>query len=270
MPGGFSGGRRGGKIGGFAIIAIIAALLLRIDPTQILSLLGDGTAVMPPARSSPARPGATPADEQGQFAATILASTEDAWNPIFASAGSRYQPPVMVLFDEGVESACGFNSSATGPFYCPGDSQVYLDLSFFRQLAQLGAPGDFATAYVIAHEVGHHIQNLVGTEEQVRAARGRMGQADGNALSVRVELQADCYSGIWANHVSDQRDFLDSGDIAEGLQAAAAIGDDRLQQRSGGRVRPESFTHGTSAQRQEWFTRGLRSGAFDSCDTFST
>ncbi len=267
MPG-RSGGR--GRVGGvFAIIAIVVALLLGVDPTQILNLVGGAEAVLPAPPEAPSASRDVGSDEGAQRAAVVLASTEDAWNEVFQGAGSRYRPPQMVLFTDAVDSACGFTSSATGPFYCPGDNQVYLDLGFFRELARMGGSGDFATAYVIAHEVGHHIQNLTGVHDQVRQLRSRIGQAESNALSVRVELQADCYAGIWAFHAARDGDFLETGDLEEGLRAAAAIGDDRLQKMAGRRVQPESFTHGSSEQRQEWFTRGLRSGDFATCDTFN-
>ncbi|NNE70745.1 MAG: flagellar biosynthesis protein FlgM [Rhodothermales bacterium] len=262
------GGGRGGKVGGgFAIIAIIVALLLGVDPTQLLNLVGEPGAVMPQAPTERSAPVA--GDEEAERASVVLASTEDAWGRIFQEAGGRYRAPDMVLFTDGVESACGYTSSATGPFYCPGDSQVYLDLGFFRELARMGGSGDFATAYVIAHEVGHHIQNLTGVHDQVRQMRGRMSQTQSNALSVRVELQADCYAGVWAHYAARDGDFLEQGDLEEGLRAAAAIGDDRLQRMAGRRVQPESFTHGSSEQRQEWFTRGLRSGDYQTCDTFN-
>jgi predicted metalloprotease len=252
--------------GGFVIIAILAALIFGIDPNQLLDMAGGAAALQ---QSGPASGPSPESDETAQFASTVLKNTEDAWIQVFSDAGGAYQAPVMVLFTDGVQSACGFNSSATGPFYCPGDDKLYLDLGFFRELERLGAPGDFATAYVIAHEVGHHVQNLVGTEREVRSLRSRLSQAEANRMSVMVELQADCYAGIWANYAARDGDLLDEGDIQEGLQAAASIGDDRLQRMAGRSVQPESFTHGSSAQRQEWFTRGLRSGDLQSCDTFS-
>lgn len=260
-------GRRGGKVGGFAIVAILVALLLGVDPSQLLSLLGEPGATIPQSQSGGVAPPEN--DEEAERASVVLASTEDAWGRVFQAAGSRYSPPDMVLFTDGVDSACGYTSSATGPFYCPGDNQVYLDLGFFRELARMGGSGDFATAYVIAHEVGHHIQNLTGVHDQVRQLRARMSQTQSNALSVRVELQADCYAGVWAHYAARDGDFLEQGDLEEGLRAAAAIGDDRLQRMAGRSVQPESFTHGSSDQRQEWFVRGLRSGDYQTCDTFN-
>jgi len=210
-------------------------------------------------------------DEMSQFVRVVLASTEDTWNEIFQDMGRRYEQPRLVLFSDSVSSACGFSSSAVGPFYCPGDNQVYLDLSFFRQLdRRFGAPGDFAQAYVIAHEIGHHVQNLLGISDQVHARQQQSGQAEANELSVRLELQADCLAGVWGNHANRTSQMLETGDVEEGLNAAAAIGDDTLQQRTGGHVVPESWTHGSSSMRVEWFRRGLQSGNPSGCDTFGT
>ena len=252
--------------GGAALILVIVTLVLGGDPGSILQMLetGGGTA--------PTDAGAmgTPDDEAGEFIAAVLGDTEDTWSAIFAASGSTYQPPTLVLFTDAVQSACGTNSAAVGPFYCPPDQQVYIDLSFFHDLHErFGAPGDFAQAYVIAHEVGHHVQNLLGIAEQVHSMRGRSTEAQSNALSVRMELQADCFAGIWGYHARTQRGLLDSGDVEEALAASAAIGDDRLQRQSTGRVSPESFTHGTSEQRMRWFQAGLQSGSVDRCDTFS-
>jgi predicted metalloprotease len=200
----------------------------------------------------------------------VLADTEDAWGAIFQAAGRTYEPPSLVLFSGAVESACGFAQAAVGPFYCPGDRQVYIDLSFYQELqSKFGAPGDFAQAYVIAHEVGHHVQTLLGISERTMAARQRASEAEANALSVRQELQADCFAGIWAHNADRSRQLLESGDIEEGLNAAAAIGDDRLQKQSRGYISPESFTHGSSQQRVTWFKQGFESGRVDSCDTFA-
>jgi hypothetical protein len=200
----------------------------------------------------------------------ILADTEDTWTRVLGDRGGRYQAPRLVLFTEAVQSACGLSSAAVGPFYCPPDQKVYIDLAFFRELDErFGAPGDFAQAYVVAHEVGHHVQNLLGTADRVHAARSEASEADANALSVRMELQADCYAGVWAHHAATQRQMLEEGDVEEGLRAAAAIGDDTLQRRAQGRVAPESWTHGSSEQRVSWFRRGLESGRLDACDTFS-
>ncbi|QEG39699.1 KPN_02809 family neutral zinc metallopeptidase [Roseimaritima ulvae] len=212
------------------------------------------------------------AEEQaaGEFASTILASTEDVWTPLFAQSGKTYRPAEMVLFRDAVQSACGNASSATGPFYCPADEKVYLDTSFFDQMArQLNAPGDFAQAYVIAHEVGHHVQNLMGRTDWMEQQRRRVSKTEYNRLSVRLELQADYYAGVWAHHEQARFGSLEEGDIREGLDAANAIGDDRLQRQATGRVVPDSFTHGTSEQRLRWFAAGLESGDLSGADTFS-
>ena len=256
-----SGG--GIKLGGGAIVVVfIASLLLGQNPLEMLAML-QGSAP----RSAPQRPAGT--DETADFVSVILGSTEDVWGQIFATTGQQYTPPKLVLYSDSVESACGMNSAATGPFYCPGDQKVYLDLSFLGELQRLGASGDFAVAYVIAHEIGHHVQNLVGTEKKFRQSQSRAGSQEAvNALSVRMELQADCYAGLWAKHAESQRPILEEGDIEEGLKAAAAIGDDRLQRMGGRRVNPDAFTHGSSAQREQWFRTGLQ-GDLNACDTFS-
>ena len=210
-------------------------------------------------------------DDDYQFVSVILAETEDTWGRIFRENGSQYDAPILVLFSGQVNSACGFASSASGPFYCPADQKVYLDTSFFNELSQrFGAPGDFAGAYVIAHEVGHHVQTITGTSAQIRQAQQRASKAESNLLQVRMELQADCYAGIWAHDADFQDRILEAGDIEEGLRAAAAIGDDTLQRNAGRRVTPESFTHGTSEQRQRWFYAGYRTGDVNACDTFGT
>jgi hypothetical protein len=204
------------------------------------------------------------------FVSVILADTEDTWGELFQRMGRQYERPHLVLFSGAVKSACGFAEAAVGPFYCPGDRKLYIDLSFYRDLRdKLGAPGDFAQAYVIAHEVGHHVQNLLGIAEKVQAAQGRRSRTEANALQVRMELQADCLAGVWANNAQRARNLLESGDIEEGLNAASAIGDDRLQRQAQGRVVPESFTHGSSAQRVRWFKRGIDSGDPGQCDTFT-
>jgi predicted metalloprotease len=210
-----------------------------------------------------------PADDpQAEFVSVVLADTEETWSQIFA-AGDRYPPPTLVLFTDATQSACGVGQSAMGPFYCPADQRVYLDLSFFRDLDdRFGAPGDFAQAYVVAHEVGHHIQTVTGLSQRVSAARQRASEAEGNLLSVRQELQADCYAGVWGSHAA-RKGLLEPGDAEEGLAAAAAIGDDRLQRQSQGRVVPESFTHGSSEQRVSWLRRGMETGRVDACDTFA-
>lgn len=252
--------------GGGILLVILLSLIFGVNPLEILQVVGGPTA----STSGPTTPAGPPPadDEAAQFVSVVLASTEDVWGARFREAGSSYRPPRLVLFDDAVASACGTSSSAVGPFYCPGDQQVYLDLGFFRQLRGLGAPGDFAQAYVIAHEVGHHVQNLLGMSDQVRRAQSGRSRADANALSVALELQADCYAGVWGHWANQERGFLEPGDVEEGLRAAAAIGDDTLQRRAGGRVQPESWTHGSSTQRREWLRRGLESGRVDACDTF--
>nr|WP_288466042.1 neutral zinc metallopeptidase [uncultured Pseudomonas sp.] len=260
------GGGRGLSLGGIAIVVVVG-LLMGQDPLQILGqLAGQGGY----STTQTSRPVAD--DEQSDFVRAVLGDTEDTWRIIFQANSRQYQDPKLVLFDGGVNSACGFASSAVGPFYCPGDRQVYLDLSFFRDLEQrYGAAGDFAQAYVIAHEVGHHVQTLLGVSAKVDAARQRGENLEGaNGLLVRQELQADCLAGIWANHAQQRLDWLEPGDLEEALNAANAIGDDRLQQQARGRVVPDSFTHGTSAQRVQWFTTGFESGKVGACDTFSS
>jgi uncharacterized protein len=255
MPGGMVGGGAG------LIIAIIAALFFGVDPGTILN--------QAPAVQQPAAPPSAADDEAKQFVAVILGDTERTWNQLLSQRGTEYPEPTLVLFSQAVQSACGMAGSATGPFYCPNDQQVYLDTSFFAELAQrFGAPGDFAQAYVIAHEVGHHVQNVLGVFEQTGPAQQRGSKEQANAIQVRVELQADCFAGVWAHYAQSQKDFLEWGDIEEGLQAASSIGDDRLQQQSQGYVVPESFTHGSSEQRVSWFKRGIESGSVESCDTF--
>ena len=259
------GGAAGGGIGTIVIVLIVS-WLTGANPLTLLQMAGGGGgASQTPVEQG--QVGAPTGDPQAEFAAVVLASTEDAWTRVFQQAGERYQPPTLVLFTDAVQSACGTNSAAVGPFYCPADQKLYIDLGFFRELDQkFGAPGDFAQAYVIAHEVGHHLQTLLGVSEQVMAARQRAGEAEGNRLSVLQELQADCFAGVWGNHAREK--LLQEGDVEEGLRAAAAIGDDTLQRRSQGRVSPESWTHGSSEQRVEWLRRGLSQGTIESCDTF--
>jgi predicted metalloprotease len=253
--------------GGLLVVGVIA-LLTGADPAQILQLLS-GAAEAPTRETGPAQPGQTqPKDELGQFASVVLRDTEVTWNEVFAQQGASYQAPQLVLFDQAVRSACGTTSSAVGPFYCPLDRKVYLDLGFFNELGRrFGAPGDFAAAYVIAHEVGHHVQELLGVGRQVNQLRQRASEEESNQLSVRMELQADCLAGVWG-HYADRRQVIEPGDFEEGLRAAAAIGDDRLQQMGQGYVQPESWTHGSSEQRTTWLRQGLSSGRIDSCDTF--
>jgi len=262
-------GGRGLAIGGGGLLLIIAlALFTGQDPTVLLEQLTGGPSVTVDPKQA-GRDGA-PSDELGRFSSVVLASTEDVWRQTFASGGRRYQAPTLVLFSDAVQSACGFGSAAAGPFYCPMDNKVYLDLSFFTDLARrFGAPGEFAHAYVIAHEIGHHVQNQLGIASKVRAAQQRLPAGEVNALSVRMELQADCLAGVWAHHANRDAKLLEPGDVEEGLTAAAAIGDDRLQKRAQGYTVPESWTHGSSAMRVKWLRRGLQSGDIDACDTFS-
>lgn len=264
--------RRGGGGGALAAGGIGLGTLLLAAVVGLLG--GDPGVVLQQAAEVPrgggpvgGRSGA--GDRQADFVSVVLADTEDTWTDQFRRLGRTYMPPKLVLFDGVVASACGRAQAAMGPFYCPADRKVYIDLAFYRQLRdQLGAPGDFAQAYVIAHEVGHHVQNVLGIEGQVRQAMQRLPQRQANQLSVRLELQADCLAGVWAHQTHRQRRTLEEGDVEEALNAASRIGDDALQRRSSGRVRPDSFTHGSSAQRQEWFARGLRSGDLRQCDTF--
>ncbi len=264
-------GIAGGGIGG--VVLVVLALLFGVDPALLTG--GGGEAERPrversAAESAPDAPLAPGEEAQRRFVAQVLATTEDAWSRLFAAEGRRYEPPRLVLFRDAVRSACGSASAAVGPFYCPADRQIYLDLAFLAEMGRrLGAPGDFAQAYVIAHEVGHHVQTEIGITSRVEALRRRLSTAEANALSVRMELQADCLAGVWANRAAAARPILERGDIAEGLAAAAAVGDDRLQRRAEGMVVPESFTHGTSDQRMRWFRRGLEGGRIEACDSFA-
>lgn len=254
----------GGGVGG--LILVVLVMLMGGNP---LALLGPGGPMSPapPSSGPPLAPGS---DAASEFAARVLGDTEDVWTELFRREGREYVAPRMVLFSGAVDSACGTASSAVGPFYCPLDSTVYLDLSFFDELSQrFGAPGDFAAAYVIAHEVGHHVQNLLGTSDKVQSLRERLSESEYNELSVRLELQADFFAGVWAHHAEKVRDVLEEGDIEEGLRAAAAIGDDRLQRQTQGYVVPDSFTHGTSEQRARWFKLGLETGDPRAGDTFA-
>ena len=259
-------GMVGGGLGVGAVVIALVAYFLGFDPSTVLNVAEQ----VSPQRQTREAPMGAPADEMGQFVAKILGSTEVVWGRIFQESSSQYRPPTLVLYDGEVRSACGTAQSAVGPFYCPGDEKLYIDFAFFRDLqARFHAPGDFARAYVIAHEVGHHVQKLTGTFQELETARGGSSQTEINQTSVRMELQADCYSGVWGHHAGTMNQ-LESGDIAEGLNAATAIGDDRLQKQTQGRVVPESFTHGSSQQRVRWFKRGLASGRPTDCDTFST
>lgn len=272
MGGGFGGGgmrvSRGGLGGMGLVVVVVLALLFGVDPTLLLTELGGPTQVAPEQRQGQTgQPGQS--DEMSQFVSVVLADTEDTWRDIFRNGNKEYRLPKLVLFSGAVQSACGFAQAAVGPFYCPGDQKVYIDLSFFRDLrSRFGAPGDFAQAYVIAHEVGHHVQTLLGISQQVISMRQRVSEAEGNALSVRQELQADCFAGVWAHHADKARQILEQGDVEEALNAASAIGDDRLQKQAQGHITPESFTHGSSEQRVRWFRTGLDKGVMQACDTF--
>lgn len=263
--GGFGFGGR--TIGiGTLVLALIGGAIFGVDPGTILNLLGGGGApvAVQQGRAEPAN------DRETQFVRTTLAYTEDAWAELFREQGARYTPATLVLFSGRTGTACGAGQSATGPFYCPADSKVYIDLGFFRLMQQrFGVSGEFAQAYVIAHEVGHHVQNLLGLSGQVHAAQQRASEAEGNALSVRLELQADCFAGVWANRTNRKEQILEQGDVEAALNAATAIGDDALQKQAQGVVVPDSFTHGSSAQRVRWFSRGLETGQVESCNTFA-
>ena len=250
----------GGGIG-MLLLVLAVSCLTGTNPLALLQMVEENQ----PAQTQSAPTGAPTNDPAAEFVSVVLGSTEETWSRIFANSGKQYREPVLVLFEDAVQSGCGGASSASGPFYCPSDQKVYLDLSFFRELDQrFGAPGDFAQAYVVAHEVGHHVQHLLGIDQRVRAGQQDSGRAGANALSVALELQADCLAGVWGYH-ANEKNLLDPGDVDEGLQAAAAIGDDRLTR---GRVSPDSFTHGTSEQRAHWLRQGLSSGDINSCDTF--
>ncbi len=261
------GGGRGLGLG-TVVVALLIGWLFGINPMTLLGVLGGvDTGANAPVEAS--APGPAPNDEMGRFVAAVLGGTEDAWDGIFRAGGAQYQKPRLVLFRGSTPTACGTGDAAMGPFYCPGDQKVYIDLSFYDTLRrQLGAPGDFAQAYVIAHEVGHHVQNLMGITSQMEQMRRRVSPREYNALSVRLELQADCFAGIWAHHNHQSGNIIEPGDVEEALNAAAAIGDDALQRKAQGHVVPDSFTHGTSAQRQRWFNTGLQSGNVVACDTF--
>jgi predicted metalloprotease len=265
-------GVRGAGIGIGTIVIVVIGYFMGVSPSTLLSLLngGDTQAVDAPA---PANPTGTAAnDPQVDFVRAILGETEDVWGAYFQNMGKTYTAPKLVLFSGQIQSACGFASAASGPFYCPGDQKVYIDLSFYRQLAtEFGAPGDFARAYVIAHEVGHHVQNLLGiTDKAENAEQHAAGRTGANHVSVEVELQADCFAGVWAAQANAARKILEPGDLEQGLKAASSVGDDTLQKREQGTVVPDSFTHGTSAQRVGWFRRGFDAGKIDACDTFKT
>lgn len=282
----------GGGMGGLGNLLALAPLLLRTKKGWLIlgilvaiyyvgggldDLLGGGHREAQPPSLGAEQSGSpsgqagtgTPGDEVADFVSVILADTEDTWGKLFQTAGAQYRAPKLVLYNDAVRSACGLNSAAVGPFYCPSDAKVYLDLSFLGDLKHLGAPGDFAFAYVIAHEVGHHVQNLLGTSQKVQQARMQSDTVTANRLSVMLELQADCFAGVWAYYAHRDRQMLESGDLEEGLAAAAAVGDDRLQKRAGRAVSPDSFTHGSAKQRVYWFKRGFESGDVRKCNTFA-
>jgi len=255
------------KVGGIGLILmLVVAWLMGADTMQLLGMAGSNlvgttmTVQQPTAEEQ----------EDAEFVSAIVAQTEDVWGPMFQAAGQKYQEPRLVLFSEQIESACGYASAASGPFYCPADQKVYIDLAFFHELRRLGAPGDFARAYVVGHEIAHHVQNQLGTSNKVSRLQSQVSESDSNALSVLLELQADCYAGTWAHHAQKNFNTLEAGDIEEGLQAASSIGDDRLQKMSGRRVNPDAFTHGTSEQRVKWFKTGLQYGDINRCDTFAS
>lgn len=263
-------GRRGLAGGGIgAIILVVLALFFGVDPGVVLQSV-QTSGVGPGTDYSGAPASGENQDDLKRFVSVVLAETEETWNELFAQVGRQYEEPVLVLFNSAVQSACGLADTAVGPFYCPGDHKVYLDLGFFDELRQrFGASGDFAEAYVIAHEVGHHVQTLLGISPRVEAMQRQLGDAGANQLSVRLELQADCFAGVWAARADASRQILEAGDVEEALNAANAIGDDRMQRRAQGYVVPDSFTHGTSAQRVHWFRRGFETGDLQGCDTFS-
>ncbi|HJV86169.1 MAG TPA: neutral zinc metallopeptidase [Noviherbaspirillum sp.] len=265
--GGFGIGLGGGSLGiGTVVIAVVAGLLFGVNPLSILSMLSGGSgqvAQVQPAHQPPAN------DRSTHFVKTVLADTEDTWTALFRERGATYVDPHLVLFSGRTPTACGMGVTATGPFYCPGDQKIYIDLSFYRLMRErFGVSGEFAQAYVIAHEVGHHVQNLMGITEKFDNARRGMSERQANALSVRLELQADCFAGVWANHANQARNILENGDVETALNAASAIGDDALQRQARGEVVPDSFTHGTSAQRVRWFKRGIETGKISACNTF--
>ncbi len=262
---GVSRGAVGGGLG--AIVLALIAMALGIDPSVILE---QGVQTEQSSNSSAPRTSSPAEEKLADFTSVVLADTEDTWQVLFRRLGKTYQPPKLVLFSGTVNSACGYAQAAMGPFYCPVDRKVYIDLSFYQDLKDRHqAPGDFAQAYVIAHEIGHHVQTLLGISQQVQAVSARVSQADANQLSVRLELQADCFAGIWAHHANEARQILEAGDIEEALNAASQIGDDRLQRQTKGYVVPDSFTHGSSAQRVRWFNQGVETGEIEQCNTFA-
>ena len=269
--GGGGGGIGFGHVGiGTVVLAVLGGLIFHVNPLTILGLLGGGGAPVPHSAPAQPRPHTAQDDPMKVFVSKVLADTEDVWTRIFQQRGGQYRDPKLVLFRGATRTGCGQGESAMGPFYCPADERVYIDLGFYQTLKdRLGAPGDFAQAYVIAHEVGHHVQNLLGISAKVDAARHNADRARSNALSVRLELQADCFAGVWANHAQQMKQIIEPGDIDEALNAASQIGDDTLQRHAQGTVVPESFTHGTSAQRVRWFKQGWEGGQVDQCNTFT-
>ena len=267
--GGGGGGIGFGHIGiGTVVLAVLGGLVFHVNPLTILGLLGGGGAPVPHSAPAQPRPHTAQDDQMKVFVSKVLADTEDVWTQIFQQRGGQYRDPKLVLFRGATRTACGQGESAMGPFYCPADEKVYIDLGFYQTLKdKLGAPGDFAQAYVIAHEVGHHVQNLMGISGKVDAMRGRVNEAQQNALSVRLELQADCFAGIWARS-TNQRQILEAGDVQEALGAAAAVGDDHIEKQTTGTVTPESWTHGSAAERAGWFQKGFDNGTLQACDTF--
>lgn len=258
---------KGGSIG--ILLLALVGMYFGIDPSIILNM-GESVQVSQPGQSGAPVEQSEEDRQLAEFVSVVLADTEDVWKEQFRAAGQTYSEPSLVLFSGAVQSACGFAEAAMGPFYCPGDGKVYIDLSFYRELKRnMNAPGDFAQAYVIAHEVGHHVQNLLGISRQMESMRRQVSKTEYNRLSVKMELQADCFAGLWAHHAHRARQVVEPGDIDEALNAASQIGDDRLQKQQRGYVTPDSFTHGTSAQRVNWFQRGYQTGRFDSCDTFN-
>lgn len=267
--GGFGLGGRSIGIG-TVVVALIGSYFLGISPGAMLDLLSGGGAMPEQVRQAPS-PTPRAEDRDTKFVRTVLGDTEDVWSVLLRESGGSYAAPKLVLFSGSTDTACGTGQAASGPFYCPSDRQVYIDLSFFRLMKErFNVAGEFAQAYVIAHEVGHHVQNLLGVSEKVQRARQRASTSQANALSVRLELQADCYAGVWAFHANQSRAILEQGDIETALNAATAIGDDALQRQAQGHVVPDSFTHGSSAQRVRWFTKGIQSGQLDACNTFET
>ena len=263
---GFGGGRMGI---GTVVIALVASYFLGVNPMTVINMLSGGGGMPAIQQHAPAAHKPPADDQMARFVSKVLASTEDTWNEVFRANGRQYKEPKLVLFTGVTPTACGTGQSAMGPFYCPGDQKVYIDLAFYRELKErFKAPGEFAQAYVIAHEVGHHVQNLLGIADKVHNAQQRAGKAEANALSVRMELQADCLAGVWGKRTDTMKGVLEPGDLEAALTAASAIGDDRLQQQSQGRIVPESFTHGSSAQRMRWFKMGFESGDMNKCNTF--